>query len=279
VRRDRPAVLFVQNPSLVLAFTAVHLRRLSAAIVVDAHNAGISPAEGRSRLLTWVARYVIRRADLTIVTNANLAAAVHEMGGRAVVVQDPLPGFGPADAERDSATRESEILRLVFICTWADDEPYSDVIAAANALPDNVVMFVTGRWAKRHMDALKPLPHNVKLTGFLADSDYEALIASADVLVDLTTRENCLVCGAYEAIALSKPLVVSDTVALRRLLGSSAVFTKNDVASIGEALRLALSTKNELAQAASWQRHRMAETFAEQLNELEARLSLFGTPK
>src|SRR5262245_25632217 len=45
--RRRPRLLFVQNPSLVLAlFAVIYGRVFCKLVVVDAHNAGLFPAEG-----------------------------------------------------------------------------------------------------------------------------------------------------------------------------------------------------------------------------------------
>src|SRR6188768_1810950 len=83
----KPAVLFVQNPSIVLALTAVVWGRLRGRpVIVDAHNAGLTPFEGRSGLLTRAAAFVSRHASLTIVSNAALTPIVDAYGGRPFVL-------------------------------------------------------------------------------------------------------------------------------------------------------------------------------------------------
>jgi glycosyltransferase involved in cell wall biosynthesis len=100
-------------------------------------------------------------------------------------------------------------------------------------------MRITGR-AKLSNEARQRLPSNVQLTGYLSEEAYIAMLGSADAIVDLTTREDCLVCGAYEALALARPLVVSDTTALRGLLQRAALYTRNFSSDIAAAARLAL---------------------------------------
>jgi len=56
---------------------------------------------------------------------------------------------------------------------------------------------------------------NLTLTAFIDDNAYVTLLYSCDLIVDLTTREDCLVCGAYESVSAEKPLLLSDTTALR----------------------------------------------------------------
>jgi len=61
----------------------------------------------------------------------------------------------------------------------------------------------------------KRLPENVRLTGFLEDEEYKALLADADLVIALTTRAGTLLFGAQEAVALHKPLVLSKTETLQ----------------------------------------------------------------
>ena len=90
----------------------------------------------------------------------------------------------------------------------------------------------------------------MRLTRYLSEDDYVALLRDADVIVDLTTRENCLVCGAYEALALARPLVVSETAALRELLGNGALYTRNVRGDIVATALKALERGETLASAA-----------------------------
>ncbi len=234
LRRERPAILFVQNPSILLALLAVSVRRLFCigTVVMDAHNAGIYPLEGRSRLLNAVARYIFRRADITIVTNRQLAEYVEDNGGNPVVMPDPLPVFGP-DNKVTAGTSDGP-KRAVFICTWADDEPYEEVLAAAPHFLGRVNFHITGKSIARF--PARALPKNVVLTGYLVEQAYVDLLRSADFIIVLTRRENCLNCGAYEAVALEKPLILSDTQALRTYFDSGVVYTRNDEAAIRSAI-------------------------------------------
>jgi hypothetical protein len=58
--------------------------------------------------------------------------------------------------------------------------------------------------------------------------------------------ENCLVCGAYEAVALQKPLVTSDTSALRSYFSAGTVFTRHEPQAIARAVREALAARTTL---------------------------------
>jgi len=87
----------------------------------------------------------------------------------------------------------------------------------------------------------------VRLTGFLPEEAYVALLGSADVIVDLTAIEDCLVCGAYEAVALGRPLVTSDTAALRGYFRQGTVYSRHDSVSLAAAITYALAHRDRLA--------------------------------
>src|SRR5690606_35127570 len=88
----RPKIVFAQNPSIVLALLVVVFKRvLGYKAVIDQHNAGLFPMEGRSRILSSVCRFIVRHADISIVTNRNLANEVTRLGGTPAVLPDPLP--------------------------------------------------------------------------------------------------------------------------------------------------------------------------------------------
>jgi hypothetical protein len=59
--------------------------------------------------------------------------------------------------------------------------------------------------------------------------------------LDLTTIDNCLVCGAYEAVAAGAPLVTSDTTALRAHFTQGTVYTRHAPRDIAGSLETALA--------------------------------------
>jgi len=120
------------------------------------------------------------------------------------------------------------------------------VIEAARTLGAAIEWRITGNTKRADPHLVRNLPPQVRLTGYLSESDYVALLAHADVLVDLTLRDDCLLCGAYEAVALGKPLVTSDTQALRDYFRRGAVYTKPDAMSIANAVSDALARRVSL---------------------------------
>jgi glycosyltransferase involved in cell wall biosynthesis len=170
-------------------------------------------------------------ADLTIVTNDELAVDVRSVGGRAFVLPDPLP-----DCPAIGVSPAPGLDYVVVISTFAPDEPLGEVLSAARAVP-NLTFFVTGRIGERNAEVRAKAPINVHFTGFIEEPDYWSLLAHSCGVVDLTLMPDCLVCGAYEAMALRLPMVLSDNAPTRRLFGTSALLVQNQCESIRQALR------------------------------------------
>ena len=66
------------------------------------------------------------------------------------------------------------------------------------------------------------------MTGFLDDKSYIQLLNSSDAIMVLTKRDDCLNCGAYEAISIGRPLILSDSFVLREYFYQGVSFTENN---------------------------------------------------
>ena len=265
---DRPDLVFSQNPSLTLALFSVWYGRISGTpVVIDAHNAGISPFEGRRGWANRLARHVIRQARLTIVTTRALANYVDQLGGRSFVLPDPLPELEPA-----AGTHASAGPSVLFVCTWAPDEPYLEVLEAARRIDPSIRVYVTGNSKGRERELRGELPDNVVLTGFVPEQQFLDLLHTSDVIMDLTTRENCLVCGAYEAVAAGKPMVLSNTQALRQYFSKGAVYADNTAESIAEAIEQAVAERGRLKDEVRLLEAELSASWARRRDDLELTL-------
>jgi glycosyltransferase involved in cell wall biosynthesis len=267
--RRRPSLVVVQCPSVVLGLVVAMLKPfLRFTLVADLHNEAVKPYSISSRLYQLVLAFIHRTADLCIVSNAHLAPIVEAAGGRTFVLPDKLPDLQPRPTVTPNSTRT-----VVFVCTYARDEPFREVIEAARLLDPSVTVMVTGD--HRRVDALRP-PDNVYLTGFVSERDYVALLRIADAIVDLTSIEDCLVCGAYEAVALGKPLVTSDTAALREYFHRGTVYTKHDRRSLAAAMTDALANSDRLTVEMRGLRAELSRNWTRQRDALRRLLPLDG---
>ena len=124
---------------------------------------------------------------------------------------------------------------LVFINTFASDEPLEAVLEAASQLPD-VHFYITGDTNRKPASFFANLPPNVTFTGFLPDGQYVGLLRAAQAVMALTTRDHTLQCGGFEAMSLGKPLITSDWPYLLELFARGTVYVPNSADGIRDGI-------------------------------------------
>lgn len=264
-----PKIVFAQYPSLVLCLFCLVLRPIFRyRLVVDAHNICFEQATGKG-LLGFAARSILKKSDLVIASNLSLVETVKENGvefSEVAELPDALPDIEKCDFPESLGDRPDKLVSL--ISTFADDEPIEEVIKAffdflSKNSEGEIKLFVTGRKSKAG-SLLEYEGEEVQFTDYLAQEEFDGLIQSSDLIVDLTTRDDCLVCGAYEALAVQTPVLLSDTEALRSTFGDTALYTKNDSSSISSALTKFFADPNHYSTQqlqyiasfrADWQKH------------------------
>lgn len=256
--RRKPALVVVTSPP---PFAAVVVRAWCALsgtrYAIDAHT-GIF-LEPKWRPFQPLSRSLSRGAVLTIVTNDALRETVESWGGRGFVLPDPLPDPPP---ERERFPLDPTKVNVAAVFSFYEDEPVDEMLAVAN-LPDDMHVWITGdssRVSERQRASLSP---RVTLTGFLSRASYDSLLSRCDAVIVLCTRPHTLLCGAYEAVAAHKPLVTSESDAMRHHFRKGVVWTGNSTAEIEAALRQVAARRDELAaemreadreMRADWQR-------------------------
>jgi glycosyltransferase involved in cell wall biosynthesis len=241
--QKKPRIIICQNPSVVLALLSLLYSKLFNIILyIDTHNAGLA-LDSTSIIAKKIAIMLQRNADCIIVTNKTLQKYVEHNGGKAVVLPDNIPDLYLSG----EPYKFEHTINLVFICTYASDEPYMEVFEAANKLyieNMDIGLYVTGKIPKLlNRENLSP---NIHLLDFVSWEDYDRLLFSCDGLIDLTTRENCLVCGAYEAVSVLSPIILSDTKALREYFYKGACYTQNNANSIYSSIVKLITNKDTL---------------------------------
>jgi len=233
-RRNKPEVIFCQNPSVVLSlFSLFYAKLFSCKLCIDTHNGGMA-LESEPNLLKFIAKFLQRHADLIIITNNELKKIVENNHGKAFVLPDNIPEIEVKNIQPYPFKHK---YNLVFICTYANDEPYNEVFKAAKIIEQSsldIGIYVTGKIPP--VIANKTYTDNLHLLGFISWDDYDSVLTSCDGIIDLTTRESCLVCGAYEAIAVEKPAILSQTEALQEYFFQGFCFSQNDAKSLATAM-------------------------------------------
>ncbi|HSM61327.1 MAG TPA: glycosyltransferase, partial [Longimicrobiales bacterium] len=188
-------------------------------------------------------RWSVSSFDLILIATSELEAEARPFGLPVVVLPDPIPGVPPA---RPNADTPAALREVVVIASYAVDEPIDQVLEAARRCPD-LRFSITG---EPPSELRGRTPENVELTGYLPHADFQALLGGAACVVALTTEEGCFQRGACEALAHARPLVTSDTAALRSYLGEAAVFVEPTALAIARGVRDALARSSELERAA-----------------------------
>ena len=270
----RPRLIFAQCPSTVLALLCIVFGKVfRTPVVIDAHNATFDALSSGAKWHSWLVQWILSEASLTIVTNEALATVIADHNGQAAILPDPLPNL-PAPAIVPSVAHHPFV--VLFICTWAGDEPYLEVIDSASTLDPDTWIYITGKSPFIDTPPSEGLPSNVVLTGYVSEQRFIDLLYSADVILDLTTRSDCLVCGAYEATSMEKPMILSKTSALQRYFDQGALFTTNSANDIAATIKLARERIEELSKGVAhlkkimphrWDLHK--EDLLEKLNALD----------
>lgn len=234
--RTRPATLFVQNPSMILATLAVAWGAITSTfVVVDRHTTFLLNRHYRLSpgliLFKLLHRLTLRFADITVVTNDHLAELVREAGGRPYVLQDKLPET--ACGGRNYPLPEGN-RTVLLISSFGEDEPIREVVEAIGRVQTPLHLFVSGNTANAPADLVQQPPENLTFTGFLSDDEYLNLLCSVDIVAVLTTADYTMLCGCYEAVSAERPLITSDKQVLREYF-RGATFVENTPASIAAA--------------------------------------------
>jgi glycosyltransferase involved in cell wall biosynthesis len=223
--RDRPRVIFVMTPPVIVCFPVwLYTRLTKSCYLIDAHSGALIDRRWQSTM--FLHRFFSRHAKATMVTNPHLQDFVQSWGAKAMIVRDV-----PVCFAEPSPMTLTGAFNITLVNTFTRDEPLELFLRAAEKLPD-VQFYVTGPLAGADERVIKTAPKNVKFTGFLPNSQYVGLLLASDAVMCLTTREHTMQRGAYEAVYLEKPVVVSSTELLRKAFYKGAVCVDNTVEGI-----------------------------------------------
>lgn len=260
--RERPRVVLVAAPPIFAVLGVwLYCVLFRARFVIDAHTGVFDDARW-----TWMlplTRFLARRAAGCVVTNEHLAARVREWGANVVVIGDV-----PVEFVETAPAGLGEGFHIVVINSFSVDEPLAELVEAASRLPE-VQFHVTGNPKSARIPLPTHLPANLRFTGWLSDEGYAGLLRAADAVVCLTTHDHTMQRGAYEAMALEKPLVTSDWELLRNTFSRGTLHVANEGAAIAEGIRQAVERRASLAAEMRQLRRDRRAVFAAGLAQLK----------
>jgi glycosyltransferase involved in cell wall biosynthesis len=267
--RQRPGLIYIQAPPTFLVYAAYLYCKIAGALyIVDAHNSMIHGSFWHKMPFT---KYVLTRACVVIVHNEVMGEMAKNWGIPYTVLMCRPPEINPENYSypRDIIGTRSRP-RIVVPCSFDIDEPLDEMKKAILALPD-VDFFITWYREKMPPQYVEGFGDNVVFTGFLPQEHFDSLLANADGILVLTTRDGTQPSGATEALAFHKPLVVSDFWVIRSLFPVGAIYVRNEARDIAQGIRVALEKKSKLgAEMAAFkeEKFRLWEQQFETLNRI-----------
>jgi glycosyltransferase involved in cell wall biosynthesis len=228
--RERPDIIFVQNPPIFAVLVAsLYTRIFGGRYVIDSHTgAFLSPKWSWS---VGLHRMLSRGALTTIVHNESQGRLVQRWGCPYIVL-----AFTPGDYPAGESYPLGEKFNVAVICSFDADEPLEILFEAAGHLKE-ACFYLTGDAQRIDRRLLMKKPENILLTGYLSYNSYIGLLRNTSAIMDLVNNEHTLLMGAFEAVSLGVPLIVSDWPLLRNYFSQGTVYTPNTVEGICEGVR------------------------------------------
>lgn len=252
--KEKPNVVICQLPPLFLGYSILVYKLLTFSkkpdIILDLHSASFFKPWS---YFGFFNNYLFKKSLQLIVTNKQLLSEIDRKHHNKVLILEDAIFDVQETKNKNNKNNKSSIkltnindsndaaadqgLKVGIICSFAPDEPISEIIATAKQIPD-VKFFVSGdhnRVNKNLSDVHQTLS-NLLFTGFLNHTDYRHLISSMDVLMVLTKRNKTLLSGCYEAVMVEKPLITSNFEVLQEAFNKGTIFVDNSVEEIVNAI-------------------------------------------
>ncbi|MHA2062630.1 MAG: glycosyltransferase [Candidatus Sifarchaeia archaeon] len=211
LNEKRPDVIFVQNPP-VFAILIVWLYCIffKCRYVADTHSGTFTYM--RWAMFLWLYRILSKHALV------NLGEVPFQL------TTDRIYGF-------------KRNFNVVFVNRYGKNKPIEVVLEAAQKLP-LIDFYVTGKIKYMPKTILRRIPDNVILTDYLTNEDYIALIQGCNIVISLTMNNHTMQNGAYEALALGRPIITSNWPVLCHTYYKGALCIENKSDSLVKAINL-----------------------------------------
>jgi glycosyltransferase involved in cell wall biosynthesis len=234
---DPQAVIVITPPVVAPAIVWAWCRVRGRAYVVDCHTDAF-----HSRRWRWaraIHKRLFRQARLVLLHTESARRLVAQWDGESILLPDDLPD--PALAE----PMPRRPLAVLVAGGLDDSEPVREAIGAAAELR-GIEVRATGDPARVPAALRDQAPPNLVLTGYLPYPAFLGEMCAAAVVVALSNDPQVMNRAAFEAVALERPLVLSDHDGLRKRFGKAALFTANEPEAIAATIRTALARRKEL---------------------------------
>lgn len=205
----RPLIIFVMAPpTLPVALIYLYSLFSRANYIIDTHS-GVFSKKWKTFLPFH--KFFAQKSLVNIVHNSGMERRIKKLGGRTIILGD-VPRILKSGRNFQFRTN----FNIVFVCSHHEDEPLSEMLQAAKNLSD-IDFYFTGSPHPNHQSNLFAFDTNIHFTGFLPWADYVALIKGCNIIVCLTKNPDTTQNGAFEAIALERPIITSNWKVLKEV--------------------------------------------------------------
>jgi glycosyltransferase involved in cell wall biosynthesis len=266
LRQERPDIIFVQNPPIFAVLVAsLYSHCYGARFVIDSHTGAFLGTKWRWSV--GLHRMLSRGALTTIVHNESQGRLVQRWGCSYRVL-----AFTPGDYPLGELYPLSEKFNVAVICSFDSDEPLEILFEAAGHLRE-VCFYLTGDARRIDRRLLMKKPDNIYLTGYLSYERFIGLMRGVSAIMDLVNNEHTLLMGAFEAVSLGVPLIVSDWPLLRNYFSLGTVYIPNTVEGICEGVRRMQGNHSQLQSGILLLQEQLQVEWMHKFTELQHLLS------
>jgi glycosyltransferase involved in cell wall biosynthesis len=257
--KEKPDVIIIQIPPIFCIIPVVMYKKLIAmkkrqcCIVIDAHTGAFGKPWSYLKPLN---KLLMKSSSLLIVTNKQLQNKVlQDYDINTTILEDRIPNPGISSCAnnpyKDTSAKQGGYYanKIAFVCSFAPDEPLENVLSVAALLP-KVQFYVTGDHSRiqNKKQILDQKTENVVFTGFMSYDEYMSLLQCVDAVIVLTNRDQTMLSGAYETMAVGKPLITSNWACLQQYYDKGTICTDNSPEGIKKAIVTALAKKEQLVK-------------------------------
>jgi glycosyltransferase involved in cell wall biosynthesis len=242
----RPDIVFTKNqPIFLVLAVAAYCKLKDVPYIIDSHSGPFNDPKWRWSLPLY--RVLARHALLNINHTDHHKKVVESWGGDSTTMGDI-----PIRTDEIARNPGTERPYIAVVMSFSFDEPVTEIFDAARKVPE-MHFYLSGNYNKLPRARIDSRPANVKLTGHLPFPRYLGLLRDSIGIMVLTTRDNTMQSGAYEALSLGVPIITSDFQVLRDCFGDAAIYVDNTADAIAEAVRNLQEREAEMREAVSRQ--------------------------
>jgi glycosyltransferase involved in cell wall biosynthesis len=232
LRKEKADIIYVQNPPIFAPMLVwFYCLGAKSKLAIDSHTAAFW--DKKWRIFFPLFKFISRKAILNTCHNyKNLEILKKWKIEPALSVQFENPKYdierlkSPLENNELNQILASASLPILMVNRFAGDDEWQTVVETARLMSE-ATFFLTGDPALARPKIKKDqLPANVVLTGYLPHEEFLKLMAGCRAVLALTSRKDTVLWSVREAMALIKPLVVTDSEALRHYFSTFAVFSR-----------------------------------------------------